>query len=129
MNISHNMVGWFEIPVTDMERAIAFYEAVLEIKLEHMKFPTVDMAMFPAVENSIGAAGALSFNEQHYKPSTDGILIYFTAFSGDLSLELGRVEKAGGKILMPKMQISPEVGYMGLILDTEGNRIAFHSRS
>ena len=56
------------------------------------------------------------------------MLIYFTAFSGDVAIELGRVEKAGGKVLMPKTQITPDIGFMGLALDTEGNRIAFHSR-
>ena len=123
------MVGWFEIPVTNMDRAITFYETVFDIKLERTKSPVFDMAMFPALENTIGSAGALSFSEKYYKPSLDGVLIYFTAFSGDLAIEIGRVEKAGGKVSMPKTQISPEVGYMALFIDTEGNRIALHSRA
>ena len=56
------------------------------------------------------------------------MVVYFTAFSGDLANELSRVEEAGGKILQEKKQISEEHGYMALILDTEGNRIAVHSR-
>ena len=128
MELPHNVVGWFEIPVTDMERAIAFYEAVFEVKLDHRQMGPVDMAMFPGVEGKIGSGGSLVYSKGNYAPSKDGILIYFTAFSGDLTLELGRVEKAGGKILLPKTQISPEVGYMGLAMDTEGNRIAFHHR-
>jgi len=128
MNLPHNVVGWFEIPVTDLDRAIVFYETVFDVKLELMKLPELEMAMFPGVENTIGSGGALVLNTKNYKPSSDGVLIYFTAFSGDVAIELARVEKAGGKILMPRTQISPEIGFMGLALDTEGNRIAFHSR-
>jgi predicted enzyme related to lactoylglutathione lyase len=58
-----------------------------------------------------------------------GTLVYFTAHSGDLDNELGRVENAGGKVFQPKTLISDDVGYMAVIGDTEGNRIALHSRS
>ena len=76
-----------------------------------------------------GAAGAsLVKMEEFYKPSTDGVLIYFTSPSGDVDNELARVEQAGGKLLRPKTHISDEYGNYGLLLDTEGNRIAFHSR-
>ena len=128
MNLPHNIAGWFEIPVTDMERAIAFYESVFEFKMERLNQPEFNMATFPRGENNMGSGGALILNAKNYKPSTEGVLIYFTAFSGDLTIELSRVEKAGGKILMPKRQISPDIGYMGLALDSEGNRIAFHNR-
>ena len=86
------------------------------------------MAQFPQIEDGMGASGALVLNEKFYKPSRDGILIYFTPPSGDLSNELARVENAGGKILIPKKQISEDIGYMALIPDSEGNRIALHSR-
>lgn len=127
MEIKHNVVGWFEIPVTDMERAVRFYEAVFELKLTRQKMGAEDMAFFPWVENSVGSGGSLVHHPDHYKPSADGTLIYFTAFSGDVSVELSRVEAAGGKIILPKKLIAPEVGYMALFLDTEGNRIALHS--
>jgi predicted enzyme related to lactoylglutathione lyase len=81
------------------------------------------------VDNSVGAPGSLAFLKDSYRPSQDGVLIYFTAFSGDLSIELSRVEAAGGKVLQPKRLISEEIGYMGVFLDTEGNRIALHSRA
>jgi len=123
-----NVVGWFEIPVTDMERAVKFYENVFAIKLERHLLGPIDMAWFPAFENGSGASGSLVFNKQAYKPSPDGILIYLTSPSDDVSIELGRVEKAGGKILRSKTNISDEVGYMALFSDSEGNRIALHSR-
>lgn len=125
---SHNPVGWFEIPVTDMDRAIAFYETVLGIKLERHQMGPLDMAWFPSIPDSIGASGSLVKHPDFYKPSNDGVLIYFTAFSGDVGNELGRVEAAGGVILIPKKQISPEYGYMAVFQDTEGNRIALHAR-
>jgi len=128
MDIKHNVVGWFEIPVTDMERAISFYETVFAFKLSRQQMGPSDMAWFPMVEGGIGAAGSLICFPEAYKPSEEGTVVYFTAFSGDLSDELSRVEKAGGKVLKEKTLITEEIGYYGLFLDTEGNRIAIHSR-
>lgn len=124
-----NVVGWFEIPVTDMDRAIRFYENVFDLKLERHLLGPIDMAWFPSVEKGSGASGSLVFNRQAYIPSQDGILIYFTVPSGDVANEIGRVVKAGGKVLRPKTQISVEVGFMALFSDSEGNRIALHSRN
>jgi predicted enzyme related to lactoylglutathione lyase len=126
--MDNNIVGWFEIPVVNMERAMKFYETVLEIKLELHKMGPLDMAWFPGKPGTAGATGSLCFNEQFYKPSMTGTLVYMTAPSGDLANELGRVEAAGGKIIVPKTQISPEHGYMAVCADTEGNRVALHSQ-
>ncbi len=128
MELKHNMVGWFEIPVNNMDRAIKFYESVFEKELQRQQFGDEEMAWFPWVENSIGAGGSLNYHPENYKPSTDGVLIYFTTPSGDIAEDLKRVEAAGGKIIKPKTLISPEIGYMALFMDTEGNRIALHSR-
>lgn len=125
---NHNVVGWFEIPVNNMERAMAFYEKVFDFKLERHQMGPLDMAWFPSVDNSIGAGGSLVFQPEFYKPSSDGTLIYFTSFAGDLDVELSRVKNAGGVVLSPKTLITEEIGYMALFLDTEGNRIAVHSR-
>lgn len=123
-----NIVGWFEIPVSDMERAIKFYETVFEIKLERHKLGETDMAWFPWIENANGSAGSLVYNPEFYYPSVHGIIVYFTALSGDLQNEICRVEQAGGKVLREKTLISKDIGYMGLIVDSEGNRVAIHSR-
>lgn len=128
--MTHNPVGWFEIPVTNMDRAVAFYEAVFQITLERHKMGELEMAWFPSFHEGVGAMGTLIRHQEFYFPSeTHGPLIYFTAFSGDLAIEMDRVEQAGGTILTPKKQISPDHGYMGLFLDSEGNRIALHSIS
>jgi predicted enzyme related to lactoylglutathione lyase len=62
-----------------------------------------------------------------HKPSTtDGPLIYLNG-NPDLQNILDKVEKAGGKIMVPKTEISPEYGFMAVFIDTEGNRIGLHS--
>lgn len=124
----NNVAGWFEIPVTDMDRAVKFYETVFDFELQREQMGELDMAWFPFNMEAYGSAGSLVYQPDFYKPSSDGVVIYLTANSGDLSNELGRVETAGGKELMPKKQISEEHGFMALFLDTEGNRLALHSR-
>ena len=126
MDIKRNVVNWFEIPVADMDRAVRFYETVLGVKMQLQDLGTLKMAFFPMVQQGEGAAGSLMLNE-NYEPSTKGVLVYISAYSGDLSNELGRVQPAGGEVLREKTQISPEYGYMGLFIDSEGNRIALHS--
>jgi predicted enzyme related to lactoylglutathione lyase len=128
MEITHNVVGWFEIPVTNLGRAITFYETVFGFKLTRQQIGPLEMAFFPWVDKGIGSPGSLVYAPALYQPSADGTLIYFTAFSGDVATELSRVEGAGGKVLMPKTLINEEIGYMAVFLDTEGNRIALHSR-
>ena len=124
----NNVVGWFEIPTENMDRAVKFYETVFDFKLQREKMGELDMAWFPSNMEAYGSAGSLVYMPEFYKPSADGPLVYLTANSGDLATELGRVVAAGGQVLMEKKQISPEHGYMGLFLDSEGNRVAMHSR-
>lgn len=128
--MKNNIVGWFEIAVADMERAIKFYEAVFDIRFQRQQMGPFDMAFFPwsEQEGASGAGGALVFHSEFYKPSTDGTLIYFTPPSGDLKNELARVEAAGGKVIQEKTLITEEIGYMAVFFDTEGNRMALHSR-
>lgn len=128
--MNSNMVGWFEIPVTNMDRAVAFYNKVFNIKISVHILGNITMGLFPFADNAEakGASGSLVYNKEFYKPSsTEGVLIYFTSQSGDINDELSRIEAAGGKILQAKTQISKDHGYMALFIDTEGNRIALHS--
>jgi uncharacterized protein len=123
-----NVVGWFEIPVTDMPRAIRFYESVFGYTLHHQPMGELEMAWFPWSDEGQGAPGSLVKHESAYKPSKEGTLVYFSSPTGDLLNELVKVEKAGGKIVQDKTLITEELGYMALIHDTEGNRVALHSR-
>ncbi|WP_262733022.1 VOC family protein [Gaetbulibacter sp. NE] len=123
--MKHNMVGWFEIPVNDMDRAKAFYEAVFKIDIQIVDFGGMLMGWFPYEEGKEGAAGTL-IKQDTYIPSQEGTLVYFIC--EDVQNELDRIEAAGGKLYQPKTQISPEHGFMAAFIDTEGNRVALHSR-
>lgn len=120
-------VGWFEIPVHDMKRAMSFYSDVFQVELEEQAFTELKMAFFPMGDGTMGAGGSLVEAGDYYTPSHEGVLVYFSC--EDLKIELSRVEKAGGKVLQARTQISPEYGYMALFEDTEGNRVALHSQS
>lgn len=120
-----NAIGWVEVPVTDMGRAIQFYNTVLDWNLQEVQIGPLSMAWFPWDQTAPGAAGSLVKNE-NYIPGSIGTLVYFSC--ADVSTPAARIEAAGGKLLRGKTQISPEYGYMALALDTEGNRIAFHSQ-
>ena len=121
-----NAISWFEIPTTDLTRAQQFYETIFDIKMIPLETPQISMRMFP-LENMMNVGGALVYNNEWYKSSaTDGPLIYLNA-NPDVQHVLDKIEAAGGKIAVPKTQISPEYGYMAVFIDTEGNRIALHS--
>ncbi len=119
-----NAINWFEIPVSDLERAAAFYERVFEVRLRRESMGCGEMAIFPYGESGVG--GSL-FKHQDLKPSADGVLPYLNA-GDDLAPLLARVEAAGGQVVLQRTQIAPEIGYMALFIDSEGNRIGLHSR-
>jgi len=122
-----NAISWFEIPTVDLDRAQQFYEAIFGIQLIPMEMPNFQMRMFPIEDPMEGIGGALVKTEGFYQSSaTDGVLIYLNA-NPDVQLVLDKVEAAGGKIVVPKTEISPEYGFMGVFIDTEGNRVGLHS--
>ncbi|MDT8904092.1 VOC family protein [Anaeroselena agilis] len=118
-----NPVIWFEIPVTDMPRGKAFYEAVFGHKLEIVDMGERQMAMFPMAMNAIGAGGAL-VKAEHYVPSYTGAIIYFAV--ADIAATLDKVAASKGKTLVPKTDIG-QYGFFGLFEDSEGNCIGLHS--
>lgn len=125
--IFNNAISWFEIPATNLDRAQKFYETIFETNLIPLDMAEIKMRMFPLTDMMTGIGGAVVNSPGFYKPSlTDGPLIYLNG-NPDVQNILNRVENAGGKILVPKTQISPEHGFMAVIADTEGNRIALHS--
>ena len=83
------------------------------------------MAWFPSDEKAHGAGGSLVLNE-HYTPGSNGILVYFQC--DDVEVTTARVGAAGGQVILEKKLITPDIGYMGAAIDSEGNRIAFHSK-
>ena len=122
-----NAISWFEIPTTDINRAQKFYEAIFDMTMMPMDFPSMKMRMFPLDDMMTQVGGALVDSGGFHKASaTDGPLIYLNA-NPDVQNVLDRVEAAGGKIMVPKTEISPEHGFMAVFTDTEGNRIGLHS--
>lgn len=119
-------ITWFEIPVSDMDRAIKFYEKVFELKIEILDLGGFVMGMMPGSQDGPGAAGSLVKHES-YVPSKKGVLVYFGC--DDVQNELNRIEQAGGSVQQAKTKISDEHGYMAVFIDSEGNRIALHSNS
>ncbi len=120
-----NAIGWFDLYVNDMERAVTFYEGVLKQKLERMGDPTgeTQMMSFPGDVTSYGASGALVKSE-HSSPGIGGTTLYFSV--EDCSVGESRVVAAGGKIVRPKFSIG-QFGWVSLCQDTEGNMVGFNS--
>lgn len=128
--MSRNAINWFEIPSTDFDRARAFYEAVFETSMHVMEMPMpggvpLKMAMLPADEGKVG--GAVIHLPDH-RPGTQGPLLYLNA-NPDVQAFLDRAVASGATLLVPKTEISGGFGFMGVILDTEGNHMAFHSNN
>jgi predicted enzyme related to lactoylglutathione lyase len=123
-----NAISWFEIPATDLGRATVFYETIFGISMIPMDLNDgLKMRMFPVEDMMTGIGGAIVDSGGFHKPSaTDGPLIYLNG-EPDVQLVLDKVEGAGGKIIVPKTAISDEFGFMGVFIDTEGNRIGLHS--
>ena len=120
-------ISWFEIPATDIDRAQKFYETIFDMKMNAMDFGNTKIRAFPLDDPMEGIGGTLIDSGGFHKPSlTEGPMIYLNG-NPDVNIVLGKVEKAGGKILTPKTEISPEYGFMAVFQDTEGNRIALHS--
>jgi predicted enzyme related to lactoylglutathione lyase len=118
------LISIFEIPAVDFSRAVNFYQNILKISIEEIDMGGVTMGLFPS-EDDNSVSGAVIKGED-YKPSTDGVIIYLNA-GDNLQVVLDRVETSNGKIVAPKTQISPEIGYYALFIDTEGNKVGLHS--
>ncbi len=123
------VINWFEIAVSDFDRAKKFYETIFGISMEvpEMKMPGMEstkMAFFPSDPMS-GATGGGIVKSEKMEPSSKGVLVYLNG-GENLSPVLGKVEGAGGKLVQPKMSIG-EHGFMAIFTDTEGNSIGLHS--
>ena len=116
-------ISIFEIPATNISRAVNFYQAILDVNIEKMEIPGMEMGIFPYEKQMV--TGVIIKGEG-YKPSADGVTIYLNA-GDNLQTILDKVEKNEGKILMPKTAHADESGFFALFLDTEGNRLGLNS--
>ena len=120
-------ISWFEIPSKDLDRATKFYENIFGILLITMDMPSIKMRMFPLEDPMTDIGGAIVHSDGFHTPSAlDGPLIYLNG-NPDLQQVLDKVDAAGGSIMVPKTEISPDYGFMAVFIDTEGNRIGLHS--
>ncbi|MFZ6052508.1 VOC family protein [Halocola ammonii] len=120
-----NALHWFEIPATDIKRAKAFYEEIFDFKMQDFDLgDQIKMALFPTDQTGVG--GALCQNHEFYKPGDQGPLVYLNA-DPDLQKVLDKLEKKNGTIIQPKTLVSEDIGYMAVIKDSEGNRVALMS--
>ena len=122
----NNVASWFEIPVTDMPRAKAFYQKLLQTTFKEESMGDYQMAIFAADE---GAVSGMLMRGEHYQPSQTGAVVYLNG-GEDLSVPLDRAVQYGGSVLMPKTPIHDgDCGYFALFLDSEGNRVGLYSTS
>ena len=130
----NHVINWFEIPVTDFDRAKLFYETILDIEMQTMvdssdvEAGPYSMGFFRDMNDSTAVGGAI-VKSNFCKPNKDGGVTVYLNANPDLSVVLGKIEKAGGKITMPKTPIGEnnEHGFMAMFIDTEGNVMALHS--
>jgi predicted enzyme related to lactoylglutathione lyase len=120
-----SLVAFFEIPATDFNRAIRFYEAVFNVQLTAMDCGHEKMAFFP--EESGECPGAISWSSAfNFQPSEQGVLVSLNV--DNMETAIASIEKNGGKILIPKTKIEAENrGYFAVFIDCEGNRVGLHS--
>jgi len=118
-----NLVSIIEIPATDLKRAIQFYSAILDVKIEEAEMPGVQMGVFATEEGTVSVVLAQS---PDYVPTANGNVVYLHG-GENLQTVLDKVELHGGKIMVPKTEISPDMGYFALFIDTEGNKLGLHS--
>ena len=119
-----NSIHWVEIPTTNIERAVGFYNNLLSIEMKVMEVMSMKTAFFPHTAET--QSGGCLMQGPNYIPSDKGTLIYLSA-GEDLQTALDRVDASGGTIVLPKTSIGAN-GFMAHILDTEGNKVGLYSK-
>jgi uncharacterized protein len=121
LNSQYNRAVWFDIPVSDLDRAAAFYEAVLNIKIHRQE---ADGVAFAVMDQQGGNSGCLIPNTDEISAKV-GVLLYMNV-DNRIRNAVQEVDKRGGKVIQRIHSIAPH-GYRAVVLDSEGNRIALHS--
>lgn len=121
--MNNNLISIAEIPVADFARAVRFYESVLAVSIEETAMDGTQMGVLPGKGETVSVA-LVKGND--YKPTADGAVLYLNA-GKDLQPMLERIKQHGGQVIVPKTEISPEMGYYALFIDTEGNKLGLHA--
>jgi predicted enzyme related to lactoylglutathione lyase len=119
----NSYISMFEIPATDISRAVNFYQAILDIKIEKMDVEGMQMGILPYEGQLV--TGVI-IKGDGYKPSADGVTIYLNG-GDNLQIILDKVEKNGGKIIAPKTAHADGSGFFAIFIDSEGNKMALNS--
>lgn len=119
----NNFISIVEIPVTDFARAVKFYQAILDVSIEEVDMDGTQMGVLPSDGETVSV---VLVKGNDYKPTMYGSVLYLNA-GNDLQPMLDKVEKNGGQVIVPKSEISPEMGFFALFTDTEGNKLGLHS--
>jgi predicted enzyme related to lactoylglutathione lyase len=123
LNSKHNRAVWIDVPVADLDRATDFYAAVLGVAVTRQQFGEYK---FSVIDHQDGNGGCLVPNPGQIS-STGGLLVYFNV-DGRIQEAVAQTQKFGGKVLEPPHSIGPH-GFRAIVLDSEGNRVALHSRT
>lgn len=119
----NSYISMFEIPATDISRAVNFYQTILDIKIEKMDVEGMKMGILPYENQTV--TGVI-IQADGYKPSADGVTIYLNG-GDNLQVILDKVEKNGGKIIAPKTAHADGSGFFAIFIDSEGNKMALNS--
>jgi len=119
-----NLISIVEIPVADLRRAIRFYENILGVAIEEATMGDTQLGVLPT---DGGTVNVVLVHGTDYKPTAEGVLLYLDA-GDDLQPTLDKISQIGGQVIVPKTEISPEMGYFALFIDCEGNRLGLHSQ-
>lgn len=119
-----NLISIVEIPTTDFSRAVLFYQGILGIVIEEVDLYGIQMGVFPGDGETVNV---VLVKGDEYKPTTDGTVVYLNG-GDDLQIVLDKIESNGGRILVPKTEISTEMGFFAMFTDSEGNKLGLHSK-
>ncbi len=118
-----NQIVWVDIPVSNLDRAIAFYSAVLGAEVTKEGGPGFVFGLLPHAGNDVG--GCLYTPTDDNAPSARGPLMYLNA-EGRLADAVAAVTQHGGQVLQ-QVQAIGAYGHRAIVLDSEGNRLALHA--
>ena len=122
-NNMNNLISIVEIPTSDFSRAVKFYQTNLDVTKEEVDMGGTQMGVLPSDGETVNV---VLVKGDDYTPTVDGSVLYLNA-GNDLQPMLDKVAQNGGQVILSKTEISPEMGYFALFIDTEGNKLGLHS--
>lgn len=122
-NTMSSLISIVEISTSDFYRAVKFYRTILGVNIEEVDMDGTQMGV---LSSDNGTVNVCLVKGSDYRPTTDGTVVYLNA-GNDLQPMLDKIEQNGGRAIVPKTEIGPEMGYFALFIDTEGNKLGLHS--